>query len=64
MYRLLSTHILTLIDDSVISIERYIVLQLCCLVSSDPVFQQDDLCTTECLILGTSYIVTDRTARQ
>ena len=27
MYRLLSAHVLALIDDSVISIERYIVVQ-------------------------------------
>lgn len=29
MYRLLSAHLLGLIDDSVISIERYIVVQRC-----------------------------------
>lgn len=29
MYRLLSAHVLALIDDSVISIERYIVVQHC-----------------------------------
>lgn len=29
MYRLLSAHVLALIDDSVISIKRYIVVQHC-----------------------------------
>lgn len=47
MYRLLSAHVLALIDDSVISIERYIVVQRCrlppCLTSSDPVSQCGDL---------------------
>lgn len=47
MYRLLSAHVLALIDDSVISIERYIVVQRCCLpsclLSSDPVSQCADL---------------------
>lgn len=47
MYRLLSAHVLALIDDSVISIERYIVVQSCrlplCSPSSDPVSQCGDL---------------------
>lgn len=68
MYRLLSAHVLALIDDSVISIERYIVVQCCCLPpclpSSDPlsVSQCGDLycghlgqlytSLTKCLLLG------------
>lgn len=47
MYRLLSAHVLALIDDSVISIERYIVVQLCCLppcsASTGPVSKCGDL---------------------
>ncbi len=43
MYRLLSAHVLALIDDSVISIERYIVEQrghlAPCLPHSDPLSQ-------------------------
>lgn len=65
MYRLLSAHVLALIDDSVISIERYIAVLRGhlppCLPSSDPVSQCGDLncghlgqlCSslTKCLLL-------------
>ena len=74
MYRLLSAHVLALIDDSVISIERFIVVQrfclLLCLPSSDPVSQCDDLycghlgqlcmSLTKCLLLGTQVSPTDK----
>lgn len=47
MYRLLSAHVLALIDDSVISIEMYVVVQRgrlpLCLPFSDPVSQCGDL---------------------
>ncbi len=74
MYRLLSAHVLALIDDSVISIERYIVVRRCrsplCLPSSDPVSQCGDLycghlgqlCTslTKCLLLGIRVTTMDK----
>lgn len=74
MYRLLSAHVLALIDDSVISIERYIVLQRSRLPlrlpSSDPVSQRGDLycghlgqlcmSLTKCLLLGTRVTAMDK----
>lgn len=74
MYKLLSAHVLALIDDSVISIERYIVVQCWCsppcLPSSDPVSQYGDLyyadigllCTslTKCLLLGIRVTTMDK----
>lgn len=70
MYRLLSAHVLALIDDSVISIESYIVLQDCflpqCLASSDPVSQCGDLYCgqihmplTKCFMLGSRMSAMD-----
>ena len=74
MYRLLSAHVLALIDDSVISIERYIVVQHClltpCLASSAPVSQCGDLycghlcqlrmSLTKCLLLGIRVTTKDK----
>lgn len=77
MYRLLSAHVLALIDDSVISIERYIVVQQCqlppCLPSSDPVSHCGDLycgqlgqlcmSLTKCLLLGIRVTAMDKGIR-
>lgn len=79
MYRLLSAHVLALIDDSVISIKRYIVVQHCRLPpppfppSSDPVSQCGDLyrghsgrlcmSLTNCLLLGISVTAVDKGIR-
>lgn len=71
MYRLLSAHVLALIDDSVISIERYIVVQSRCLpLSSGPASRCDDLycghlgqlCVslTKCLLVGIRLTAMDK----
>lgn len=74
MYRLLSAHVLALIDDSVISIERYIVVHSCCLPlctsSSDPASRCGDLycghlgqlcmSLTKCLLLGIRLTAMDK----